>query len=399
MSGLSVISRRTRTARTAAIAGLLAACAALAGCAAPTQTPTPLPPAPTGSATEPEAAIGPVQPAGTPTDVTTGLDLPWSIAFTADGVALVSERDTALVKEVAPDGSVREVGRVPDVVPGGEGGLLGLAIPEAASASAPIYLYAYTTASSDNRIVRMPLAGVAGSYSLGAPEVVLSGIRKAANHNGGRIKFGPDGMLYATTGDAGTISSSQDPESFNGKILRMTADGAVPTDNPTPGSLVYSLGHRNPQGIAWDADGQLWAAEFGQNTWDEFNRITPGANYGWPVVEGIGDDSAYVNPAYQWATSEASPSGLAFTRDTFFLAALRGERVWALYPVASADLPSSRQGVSAVPYLQGQYGRIRDIAPAPDGSIWILTSNTGRDQLREGDDRIVRVQLAPVVAG
>ena len=392
MSGLSAISRRTRTAGIAAIAGLIAGCAALAGCAAPTQTPTPLPPlppAPTGSATEPEAATGPVQPAGTPTDVTTGLDLPWSIAFTADGVALISERDTALVKEVAPDGSVREVGRVPDVVPGGEGGLLGLAIPEAASASAT-YLYAYTTAESDNRIVRMPLAGVAGSYSLGAPEVVLSGIRKAGNHNGGRIKFGPDGMLYATTGDAGTLSSSQDPESLNGKILRMTPDGGVPTDNPTPGSLVYSLGHRNPQGIAWDADGQLWAAEFGQNTWDEFNRITPGANYGWPVVEGIGDDPAYVNPAYQWATSEASPSGLAFTRDTFFLAALRGERVWAIY----AD-----GGPTAVPYLQGQYGRIRDIAPAPDGSIWILTSNTGRDQLREGDDRIVKVQLAPVIAG
>ena len=393
MSGLSVVSRRTRTAGIASIAGLLVGCAALAGCAAPLQTPTPLPPlppAPTGSATVPEPATGPVQPAGTPTDVTTGLALPWSIAFTSDGAALVSERDTALVKEVAPDGSVREVGRVPDVVAGGEGGLLGLAIPEPASASAPSYLYAYTTAASDNRIVRMPLAGVAGSYSLGAPEVVLSGIRKAENHNGGRIKFGPDGMLYASTGDAGTISSSQDPESFNGKILRMTPDGGVPTDNPSPKSLVYSLGHRNPQGIAWDADGQLWAAEFGQNTWDEFNRITPGANYGWPVVEGIGDDPAYVNPAYQWATSEASPSGLAFTRDTFFLAALRGERVWAIY---------TDGGTTAVPYLQGQYGRIRDIAPAPDGSIWILTSNTGRDQLREGDDRIVRVQLAPVVAG
>ena len=244
----------------------------------------------------------------------------------------------------------------------------------------------------------MPLTGATGSYALGAPEVVLAGIRKAENHNGGRIKFGPDGMLYATTGDASNSSSSQDPGSLNGKILRMTPDGEAPANNPRSGSLVYSLGHRNPQGIAWDADGQLWAAEFGQNTWDEINRITPGANYGWPVVEGVGGDPAYVNPVHQWSTSEASPSGLAFTRGTFFLAALRGERVWVIDAARTSGPPSSGQGVGVVPYFQGQYGRIRDVAVAPDGSIWMLTSNTGRAP-RAGDDRIVRVQLAPVIDG
>jgi glucose/arabinose dehydrogenase len=222
---------------------------------------------------------------------------------------------------------------------------------------------------------------------LGEPEVVLDGIARASNHNGGRIAFGPDGMLYATTGDAAIPDLSQDPDSLNGKILRMTPEGAVPADNPTPGSLVYSLGHRNPQGLAWDDDGQLWAAEFGQNTWDEFNRIEPGANYGWPVVEGQGGVEGYVDPVLQWATSEASPSGLAYVEGTFFLAALRGERVWAI------DVDDAG-AATATPWFVGEYGRIRDVAAGPDGSLWFLTSNTGRSP-RDGDDRLLQVALEP----
>ena len=364
-----------------AAAAAVVAMVGLTSCVGETEEPTTLPPAPSGS--ESAAASAPVQPVGTPADVATGLQLPWSIAFLDDGTALISERDTALVKELSPDGAaIREVGQVPDVVPGGEGGLLGLAT---LVDGATTWLYAYTTAESDNRVVRMPINGSAGSLALGEPEVVVDGIAKAGNHNGGRIKFGPDGMLYVTAGDAGRPDRAQDEQSLNGKILRMTPTGDIPADNPF-GNLVWSMGHRNPQGIAWDDDGQLWAAEFGQDTWDEVNRIDAGANYGWPVVEGIGDDPEYTDPEYQWATSEASPSGLAFVRGTFFLAALRGQRVWALNPGAESD---------QVPYFQGQYGRMRDVVEAPDGDLWMLTSNTGGNgEPRDGDDRLVEVQLA-----
>ena len=175
---------------------------------------------------------------------------------------------------------------------------------------------------------------------------MLSGLDKAGNHNGGRIAFGPDGMLYATVGDAGDPDTAQDPASLNGKILRMTPTGKVPDDNPIDGSLVYSMGHRNPQGLAWDSDGQLWAAEFGQDTWDEFNRIEPGGNYGWPVVEGIGrrrSPDAYIDPWAQWPTDDASPSGLTYVDGTFFMAGLGGERLWAIYvdEQANARRPSS----------------------------------------------------------
>ena len=370
--------------------GALAAVALLAvgGCTAQTEEPTPLPPVPSPSAGE-DPNAGPVQPVGEPVTIVSGLSAPWSIAFLDGGSVLISERDTALIKELTPAGDIREVATVAGVRPGGEGGLLGLAT---LADDEETWLYAYFTASGDNRIVRMPVDGEPGGYTLGAPEDVLTGLARAGNHNGGRIKFGPDGMLYATVGDAAQGGRSQDLASLNGKILRMTPTGDVPSDNPFPDSLVYSLGHRNPQGLAWDADGRLWAAEFGQNTWDEVNHIEPGSNYGWPTVEGTSDNGAFVNPVYQWGTDEASPSGLAFVRDTFFLAALRGERVWVLYP--------DQGPAGAVAYFQGQYGRIRDVVAGPDGTLWMITNNTdGRGQPREGDDRIIEVRLAPLVEG
>ncbi|WP_207454290.1 PQQ-dependent sugar dehydrogenase [Herbiconiux sp. SYSU D00978] len=366
-------------------ATLLAATLLLAGCstpqtgggeAAPAPTPTPAP-----SSSTPEPPPPPVQPAGEPQVLASDLEAPWSVVPLEGGGALISERDTALVKELLPDGTVREVGSIAGVEPGGEGGLLGLALQDG-------WLYAYFTAASDNRIVRMPLSGTAGSYSLGAPEDILTGITKNQTHNGGRIKFGPDGQLYATVGDAQQRDAAQDPASLSGKILRMTPEGDVPADNPTPGSLVYSLGHRNPQGIAWDRDGNLWAAEFGQNTWDELNAITPGGNYGWPVVEGISDNADFLNPVYQWATSDASPSGLAYVDSTLFMAALRGQQLWAIYPGAQT---------TATGFYPGQFGRIRDAVVAPDGSLWLLTNNTdGRGSPRAGDDKLLRVELAPV---
>jgi glucose/arabinose dehydrogenase len=344
-----------------------------------TSSPTtsePSPPSPTPTSTvEP----GPVVPAEFE-DVATDFDVPWGLAFLPDGSALLSERDSARILRVTETGRVTEVGTVAGVVPGGEGGLLGIAVP----ADSADMLYAYFTAAEDNRIVRMPYL----NGTLGDAEVIIDGIPKAGNHNGGRVTFGPDGMLYVGTGDASESMRAQDLESLGGKILRLNPDGTVPADNPFDDSPVFSYGHRNVQGLAFDDDGNLWASEFGQNTWDELNLIQAGENYGWPLVEGIGNDDRFVDPLAQWSTSEASPSGIAYVRDTVFMAALRGERLWQI-PV--------RDGVAGTPadFAVGEYGRLRHVEAAPDGSLWVLTSNTFRGDPRDGDDRILRVTLQP----
>ena len=377
------MKRRMRVVATAAAVAVLAACASGG-------TPTPVP-TPTISVS-PSATPEPVAlPVGEPTVIAQGLTTPWSVVRLASGSSLISERDTALVKELTASGEVRVVGAVEGVVPGGEGGLLGLAVPPTPPTNSGAWLYAYFTAAADNRIVRFALEGAPGGYTFGGREDVLTGIAKAGNHNGGRIAFGPDAMLYATVGDASIREAAQDAASLNGKILRMSPTGDVPPDNPTAGSLVYSLGHRNPQGIAWDATGQLWAAEFGQDTWDELNVIRPGGNYGWPVVEGVASDPAFINPVYQWATDDASPSGLAFTRGAFYLAALKGERLWSV---------TTDSGAVATSWFEGVFGRLRDAVPGPDGTLWILTGNTdGRGVPRAGDDKLLEVALETSGAG
>ena len=376
--------------RVALATGATAVTLALAACTSQDGTPMPVPsvapPAtPAPSTTTTPAASGPVQPVGTPRVIASDLDLPWSLVRLSTDVTLVSERDTALVKEIADDGTVRRVGKIADVVPGGEGGLLGLAVDPSDESS----LYAYTTTATDNRIVRMPLTGAPGSYRLGEATTVLRGIPKAGNHNGGRIKFGPDGMLYATAGDAGDTSRSQDTGSLGGKILRLEPDGAIPAENPF-GNAVFSYGHRNPQGISWDSAGRMWASEFGQNTWDELNLISKGSNYGWPIVEGVGSDDRFSNPVKQWSTSDASPSGLLATHNTLFMAALRGERLWAIYPDTTE--------VDAEPWFTGDFGRLRDVIDGPDGTLWVLTNNTGRSP-RDGDDKVLEVRLEGLQEG
>jgi glucose/arabinose dehydrogenase len=266
------------------------------------------------------------------------------------------------------------------VVPGGEAGLLGLAV------DAQDRLYAYSTGADGNRIQRIALTGTPGSYGLGEVQTIVDGIPSGRYHNGGRIGFGPDGMLYAGVGDAGARERAQDIDSLNGKILRVTPDGDIPADNPFPDSPVYSYGHRNVQGLAWAADGTMFASEFGQDTWDELNIIEPGSNYGWPVVEGIDEQSAeYTNPVQQWTPAEASPSGIAIAGETVYIANLRGETLRAV-PVAD---PTARSD-----YLVGEYGRLRTVTVAPDGQLWLLTNNTnGRVEPRPGDDRIVSIDI------
>jgi len=334
--------------------------------------------------TVPAAAAEPVgvlavpptpQAAGT---VATGLAAPWGLAFLPDGSALVSERNTGQVKRIA-NGTTTTVGTVPGVVAGGEGGLHGLAV--ASTFATDRLVYAYFTAAGDNRVVRMPF-----TTSLGQPEVIVSGIPKSTVHNGGRLAFGPDGMLYVATGDAGQSANAQNPSSLGGKILRVTPAGAAAPGNPTAGNRLWSLGHRNVQGLAFDGAGRLWASEFGQNTWDELNLIQAGRNYGWPVVEGRAGNPSYTDPVTQWSPGEASPSGIAFSRDTVWLASLRGQRLWAV-PVRDGALDGT-----PVSFFTGTYGRLRLVTDAPDGSLWLMTNNTdGRGTPRPGDDQIQRL--------
>jgi glucose/arabinose dehydrogenase len=195
-------------------------------------------------------------------------------------------------------------------------------------------------------------------------------------------------MLYVTTGDGSSRSRSQDRDSLAGKILRLTPEGKPAPGNPFPGSAVWTYGHRNVQGVAWDGEGRMWADEFGQDTWDELNLIKPGSNYGWPVVEGKAGKAGYVDPVLQWRPSDASPSGITIADGSVWIAALRGARLW------QAPLMSSGVGTPKA-WLVGDYGRLRNVALAPDGSLWLVTNNTdGRGSPRSGDDRIVRITLS-----
>jgi glucose/arabinose dehydrogenase len=313
--------------------------------------------------------------------VATGLTAPWGMAFLPDGSALMTERDTAALKRVTAEGQVTTVGTISGVVPGGEGGLMGIALSP--SFATDRFVYLYYTAASDNRIVRFRYEA---NGTMGPQEVILSGLGKAFVHNGGRIAFGPDGMLYAGVGETGNTALAQNLGSNNGKILRMT-----PTGQPAPGNpfntLVWSYGHRNVQGLAWDAQGRMYASEFGQNTWDEINRIEPGKNYGWPVVEGTGNDAQYTNPLVTWRTADASPSGMAFHEGTLWVAGLRGNRLWRVPLNADGTLGGTPSAL-----LTGQYGRLRDVKPAPDGTLWVATNNRdGRGVPTAQDDRILAV--------
>ncbi|MEU2158673.1 PQQ-dependent sugar dehydrogenase [Streptomyces sp. NPDC019396] len=348
-------------------------------------------PSPTGSGTAPAAppAKGAVKVAAT---LTKDLKSPWGLAALPDGDLLVSSRDEGTITRIdTTSGEKTEIGSVPGVAPAGEGGLMGLAVSPAFASDHLVY--AYFTTESDNRIARMLYdEKKPAGQQLGAPDTILRGIPKGTVHNGGRIAFGPDRMLYAGTGETGETGLAQDKESLGGKILRMTPDGQPVHGNPWPDSLVYSYGHRNVQGLAWDSERRLWASEFGQNTWDELNLIEPGRNYGWPEVEGKGGRSGFVDPVAQWRTDDASPSGIAYAGGSIWMAGLRGERLWRI-PLAGAEPSAAPQA-----FLQGEHGRLRTVLPVGGAgggtAIWLVTSETDtRGTPGPADDRILRLEV------
>ncbi|MDH6624526.1 glucose/arabinose dehydrogenase [Streptomyces sp. LBL] len=326
---------------------------------------------------------------GVPSSVatlSTGWTIPWGTYWMPDGQsALVTERDDFRVWKVTKAGAKTQVGTVPNAVTtNGEGGLLGVAVdPKWATNH---YVYFMHTASEGNRVVRMTYDGT----KLSDYKVLLQGIKKNRYHNGGRLVFGPDGYLYVSTGEAQTPDLAQDKDSLNGKILRMTTDGKAAPGNPF-GNYVYSYGHRNPQGLAFDRNGRLWEAEFGNSSKDELNLIKPGANYGWPTCEGNCSVSGMTNPKATWNVSEASPSGIAIVRNVVYMASLRGERLWRI-PI-NGDNESV--GTPAAYYV-GTYGRLRTVTAVPGADqLWLTTTNSDNNGGEaDGSDKIFRVDIS-----
>jgi glucose/arabinose dehydrogenase len=313
----------------------------------------------------------------------TGLDTPWGIAFLPDGDALVTQRDTGTISRLTPQGKLTEVGTIEQTAPTSEGGLLGIAVSPDFAQDGQVFVY--VTTSDDNEVLRMSYDGRRTSDI----EPILTGIPVGSIHDGGRLAFGPDGFLYVSTGETGNEELAQDKDSLGGKILRIRTDGDPAPGNPFEGSPIWTLGHRNVQGLAFDDKDRLWASEFGNDTWDEVNLIQAGKNYGWPVAEGDANLEGYVDPYVQWRPEDASPSSVAFADGALWVASLRGSRLW--------EVPVEDDGTlgTPVPHFVGEYGRLRAVTAAPDGSLWLGTSNQdGRGFPADNDDRIFHVSIS-----
>jgi glucose/arabinose dehydrogenase len=348
------------------------------------------------------------------TTLVRNLDIPWGVTFLPDGGALVTERNSRRILKVGPQRQANgelvttTVATIGEANPNGEGGLLGIAASPDFAKDQTVFVYYSTTV--DNRIAQLRLGG--------RPQPIVTGIPLEGIHDGGRVAFGPDGFLYASTGDASRSEDAQRLDSLGGKILRMTTNGQPAPHNPFANSLVWSYGHRNPEGITWDRAGRMYVAEIGESLWDELNVIEPGGNYGWPRVEGIGNDPRYRDPIVEWHPEAGVSADVAIVDDVAVVTCLRGQRIYLVRldgnrvgsignsrtEGGEQDSPNMRwrpdAGVVGRPEeaLVGRYGRLRTAITAPDGSIWLTTSNRdGRNDKGPApdDDRILQLTLRP----
>lgn len=311
--------------------------------------------------------------------ITENLEIPWEVALLPNAELLVTERPGKLLKI----GKDRQTIPIEGVQHVGEGGLLGLALHPNFKDNQLIYVYLTTKAGEglSNRVERYRLEGT----KLADRKPIIENIPGASFHDGGRLAFGPDQKLYITTGDAGKKPLAQNKNSLAGKILRVNGDGSIPNDNPF-GNAVWSYGHRNVQGIAWDNKGRMWATEHGARAHDELNRIERGGNYGWPEIEGDEQRSGMVSPVIQSGTDTWAPSGLAFLDNKLYFSGLAGQALF----VVSVNEDGSLSELET--HLKDKFGRLRAVQPGLDGKLYLTTSNTdGRGQPQQGDDKIIKV--------
>lgn len=322
--------------------------------------------------------------------VSQNLEVPWEFVFLPasrqggpNSDILLTER-TGNLKLISGEKTIT-IAKIPDVKPYGEGGLMGLALHPKFSSNNYIYLY-YTYEGSNNKTLNRVVRYKFTNNILSEGKILVDNIPGAIFHNGGRIKFGPDGFLYITTGDSLEPSLAQDKNSLAGKILRVTDEGKPASNNPF-NNLVYSFGHRNPQGLAWDTQGRLWETEHGNNATDEINLIIPGRNYGWPEIRGNQTGKNMETPFAQSGNETWAPAGAVFLNGTLFFGGLRGEALFSL-KVNNGNAIISK-------FFMQAFGRIRNAVLGPDGLLYISTSNRdGRGNVGENDDKIIKVDIS-----